>query len=129
MNNKRQWSNNQVTTNETIGKNLRFIRKLRKLSLVKLGAAMNITYQQIEKYEHAKNQMNAFRLWQAANILKCKLKYFFDPTYIERMTGYHTQVFHAAIAPELLDIDQLQADAARELDFIEYREQQKGIDV
>ena len=52
-----------------------FIRNLRKLSLVKLGAAMNITWQQIGKYEHAQNQMNAFRLWQASNILKCKMKY------------------------------------------------------
>ena len=129
MDSKANWCNNQVTTNEVIGKNLRFIRNLRKLSLVKLGAAMNITWQQIGKYEHAHNQMNAFRLWQASNILKCKMKYFFDPTYIQRMRSFHTQTFHAAIPEALLDIDQLQADAASELDFIEYRSIQKGSNV
>ena len=60
MDSKANWCNHQVTTNEVIGKNLRFIRNLRKLSLVKLGAAMSITAA-IGKYEHAQNQMNAFR--------------------------------------------------------------------
>ena len=73
--------------------------------------------------------MNAFRLWQASNILKCKMKYFFDPTYIQRMRDFHTETFHAAMPEALLDIDQLQADAARELDFIEYRAIQKGSNV
>ena len=55
------------------------------------------------------------------------MKYIFDPTYIQRMRNYHTQTFNAAIPEALLDIDQLQRDAARELDFIEYRDRQKGI--
>ena len=115
--------------NTTFGKNLRYIRNKRRLTLQKLASLAGVRYQQIGKYELGVDQMSAYRVLQFSQLLQCKVKYFFDPTYIQRMTGYHTQTFHAAIAPELLDIDQLQADAARELDFIEYREQQKGIDV
>ena len=117
--------------NKVIGDNLRFIRKLKKMSLMQLADTMNIKYQQVGKYELGQNQLCAYRIWQASNILGCKVKYFFDETYIKRMHGYHsTQIKRAAAMPsELLDIDLLQAELDNELAYIDFRETQKNANV
>ena len=105
--------------NKIIGKNLRFIRHCRKMTLERLAAAAGCRYQQIGKYELGVDQMSAYRVLQLSQILKCKIKYFFDATYIERMKVYHNRVYHAAMPPELLDIDELQAEAIRDYDMAE----------
>ena len=66
-----------------------------------------------------------------SNILGCKVKYFFDETYIKRMHGYHsTQIKRSAAMPsELLDIDLLQAELDNELAYIDFRETQKNANV
>ena len=52
--------------------------------------------------------------------MSVKVKYFFDATYIKRMNDYHKdKTYHAAMPPELLDIDQLQADAVEAMDAAE----------
>ena len=106
--------------NDTFGKNLRYVRNRRRLTLQKLASLAGVRYQQIGKYELGVDQMSAYRLWQLSQLLKVKIKYFFDPTYIERMNNYHKgKTFHAAMPPELLDIDQLQAAAAEAMDQAE----------
>ena len=117
--------------NKVIGDNLRFIRKLKKMSLMQLAEKMQIKYQQVGKYELGQNQLCAFRLYQASKILGCKVKYFFDDTYIKRMHGYHsTQIKRSAAMPsELLDIDLLQAELDNELAYIDFRETQKNANV
>ena len=117
--------------NKVIGDNLRFIRKLKKMSLMQLADKMNVKYQQVAKYELGQNQMCAYRLWQASNILGCKVSYFFDDTYIKRMHGYHSKQIKrdAAMPSELLDIDLLQAELDNELAYIDFREQQKNTNV
>ena len=106
--------------NDTFGKNLRFIRNKRNLTLQKLAALAGVRYQQIGKYELGVDQMSAARVMQFSQLLHCKIHYFFDPTYIDRMNGYHKgKTFHAAMPPELLDIDQLQAAAAEAMDQAE----------
>jgi len=117
--------------NKVIGDNLRFIRKLKKMSLMQLADKMKVKYQQVAKYELGQNQLCAFRLWQASNILGCKVKYFFDDTYIKRMHGYHsTQIKrNSAMPSELLDVDQLQLEVDNELAYIDFRETQKNTNV
>ena len=124
-------SGDHNSMNKVIGSNLRFIRKLKKMSLMQLADKMNIKYQQVGKYELGQNQLCAYRIWQASNILGCKVKYFFDETYIKRMHGYHsTQIKRAAAMPsELLDIDLLQAELDNELAYIDFRETQKNANV
>ena len=124
-------SGDHHSMNKIIGSNLRFIRKLKKMSLMQLADKMNIKYQQVGKYELGQNQLCAYRIWQASNILGCKVKYFFDETYIKRMHGYHsTQIKRAAAMPsELLDIDQLQLEVDNELAYIDFRETQKNTNV
>ena len=124
-------SKDHHSMNKVIGDNLRFIRKLKKLSLMQLAEKMDVRYQQVAKYELGQNQLCAFRLFQASKILGCKVKYFFDETYIKRMHGYHsTQIKRAAAMPnELLDIDLLQAELDNELAYIDFREEQKNANV
>ena len=124
-------SGDHNSMNKVIGSNLRFIRKLKKMSLMQLADKMNIKYQQVGKYELGQNQLCAYRIWQASNILGCKVKYFFDETYIKRMHGYHsTQIKrNAAMPSELLDIDQLQLELDNELAYIDFRETQKNANV
>ena len=120
-----------ISMNKVIGNNLRFIRKLKKMSLMQLAEKMQIKYQQVGKYELGQNQLCAFRLYQASKILGCKVKYFFDDTYIKRMHGYHsTQIKRDAAMPsELLDIDRLQLELDNELAYIDFRETQKNANV
>ena len=124
-------SGDHHSMNKVIGSNLRFVRKLKKMSLQQLADKMNIKYQQVGKYELGQNQLCAYRIWQASNILGCKVKYFFDETYIKRMHGYHsTQIKRSAAMPsELLDIDLLQAELDNELAYIDFREEQKNANV
>jgi transcriptional regulator with XRE-family HTH domain len=106
--------------NKIIGNNLRYIRNRRKLTLQRLGTIVGLRYQQIGKYELAVDQMSAYRIYQFSHVLKVKIKYFYDKTYIDRMNGYHTgKAFFAAMPPELLDIDQLQSDAVEAMDTAE----------
>ena len=120
MRNRARITPEAIKTNTILGNNLRYIRNRRKLTLQKLASLAGVRYQQIGKYELGVDQMSAYRLWQLSQLLKVKIKYFFDPTYIERMNNYHKgKTFHAAMPPELLDIDQLQAAAAETMDQAE----------
>ena len=84
---------------------------------MQLAEKMKVKYQQVAKYELGQNQLCAFRLWQASHILGCKIKYFFDKDYINKMYGYHRTNIrrNAAMASELLDVDLLQAELDNEL--------------
>ena len=120
MRNRARITPEAIKTNTIIGNNLRYIRNRRKLTLQKLATLAGVRYQQIGKYELGVDQMSAYRLWQLSQLLKVKIKYFFDPTYIERMQAYHKdRIFYAAMPPELLDIDQLQQEAAEAVDAAE----------
>ena len=89
---------------------------------MKMAELAGIKYQQVGKYELGVDQMSAYRLMQFANILKVKIKYLFDPEYINKMKGYHQdRVFHAAMPPEMMDIDQLQANAAEAMMLLKSR--------
>ena len=98
---------------------------------MQLADKMKVKYQQVGKYELGQNQLCAYRIWQASNILGCKVKYFFDETYIKRMYGYHSANIrrNSAMPSELLDIDLLQAELENELAYIDFREEQKNANV
>ena len=63
--------------------------------------------------------MSAYRGSSIVTNFKMQNKIFFDATYIERMKAYHNRVYHLAMPPESLDIDELQAEAIRDYDMAE----------
>ena len=56
--------------------------KLRRLALgqtqTKVSKAINVTFQQIQKYEKGSNGVSSIRLLQLSNYLKVPINYFFE---------------------------------------------------
>ena len=72
----------RITTNNAIelhvGKRLRLHRILLGMSQEQFGAKLNITFQQVQKYERAANQISASRLLDISQTLDVPVSYFFD---------------------------------------------------
>lgn len=61
-----------------VGRRLRLRRTLIGLSQEKLGAALGLTFQQIQKYENGTNRIGASRLFDLSEILGVPVGFFFD---------------------------------------------------
>ena len=68
--------------NENFNKHLGNKLKLRRLALgltqTKVAKAINVTFQQIQKYEKGTNGVSSIRLLQLSNYLKVAINYFFE---------------------------------------------------
>ena len=53
------------------------LRRVRKISQVELGAAVGVTFQQIQKYEKGANRIGAGRLKRIADVLGVSILHFF----------------------------------------------------
>ncbi len=73
--------NFRVTNNNAVdvhvGKRVRLRRTLLGMSQEQLGASLNITFQQVQKYERGANRISASRLWDISQILDVQISYFF----------------------------------------------------
>ena len=67
-----------------VGRCLFLIRNMRGLSQGELGAAIGVTFQQIQKYENGSNRMGASRLFRVTHVLQVPVNWFFEPLEIER---------------------------------------------
>ena len=73
---------------ENFNKHLGSKLKLRRLALgltqTKVAKAINVTFQQIQKYEKGTNGVSSIRLLQLSNYLKVPISYFFEdfPEYL-----------------------------------------------
>jgi transcriptional regulator with XRE-family HTH domain len=61
-----------------VGSRLRMRRTLLGLSQQKLGEKLNLTFQQIQKYERGANRIGASRLFELSRILDVKPSFFFE---------------------------------------------------
>lgn len=61
-----------------VGSRVRMRRLLLGLSQEKLGEALGITFQQIQKYEKGTNRIGASRLQQISAVLNAPVSFFFD---------------------------------------------------
>lgn len=61
-----------------VGARIRLKRKLAGISQMQLAEALQITFQQIQKYEAGTNRISASKLHAAAHVLKVSLAWFFD---------------------------------------------------
>ena len=66
-----------------VGKRVRLRRTLLGMSQEKLGKAINVTFQQIQKYERGTNRIGSSRLYQLSQVLDIPVSYFFDDLPIE----------------------------------------------
>jgi len=61
-----------------LGKKLRMRRLSLGLTQTKVAQAINVTFQQIQKYEKGTNGVSSNRLMQLSNFLKVPITYFFE---------------------------------------------------
>jgi transcriptional regulator with XRE-family HTH domain len=61
-----------------VGKRIRFKRKMIGLTQSDLGGKVDLTFQQIQKYEKGENRVSASKLYQIAQILDTNVSFFFD---------------------------------------------------
>ena len=64
--------------NQHLGKKLRLRRTSLGLTQTQVAQAINVTFQQIQKYEKGTNGVSSARLLQLANFLKVEIKFFFE---------------------------------------------------
>ena len=63
---------------QIVGRRVRMRRKMLAMSQEKLGAALGLTFQQVQKYENGTNRMGASRLQQMSDILQVPVEFFFE---------------------------------------------------
>ncbi len=61
-----------------VGSRVRLRRMLINMSQEKLGDALNLTFQQVQKYEKGANRIGASRLQEIAKILGAPVEFFFE---------------------------------------------------
>jgi transcriptional regulator with XRE-family HTH domain len=61
-----------------VGSRIRIRRRSLNISQTRLGNALGITFQQIQKYENGTNRIGAGRLQQIADALECDVGWFFE---------------------------------------------------
>jgi len=61
-----------------VGSRVRLRRQMLAMSQEKLGAALDLTFQQVQKYERGANRIGASRLQQISQILQVPVEFFFE---------------------------------------------------
>jgi len=61
-----------------VGKRVRFKRKMMGLTQSDLGEKVQLTFQQIQKYEKGENRISASKLYQIAQVLNTNVSFFFE---------------------------------------------------
>ena len=92
---------------ENFNKHLGGKLKLRRLALgltqTKVAKAINVTFQQIQKYEKGTNGVSSIRLLQLSNYLKVPVNYFFEDfseyaTNLEKVNEGHMNINYNFLA-------------------------------
>ena len=66
-----------------VGKRVRLRRTLLGMSQEKLGEALGLTFQQVQKYERGTNRIGSSRLYNLSQILGVPVSFFFDELHPE----------------------------------------------
>ena len=107
--------NFRVTNNNAVdvhvGKRIRLRRTLLGMSQEQLGNALNITFQQVQKYERGANRVSASRLWDISQIIDVPISYFFEDMSDTTLKASPRRV--SASGAELVIVDDAKDPMAR----------------
>ena len=113
---ERTEKNFRITNNNAVdmhvGKRVRLRRTLLGLSQEQLGTELNITFQQVQKYERGANRISASRLWDIGQILDVPINYFFDDMTENTMRSSPRRVSRGSEMLDLID-EQIKDPMAR----------------
>ena len=91
-----------------IGKRVRTLRLQRDMSQTELGNSLQVTFQQVQKYENGANRISAGRLQRIAEVLDVPVTFFYD--------GFSDDAHLAKDASPKIEFNSLQSvDAVRML--------------
>ena len=97
--------NFRVTNNNAVdvhvGKRVRLRRTLLGMPQEQLGASLNFTFQQVQKYDRGANRISASRLWDISQILDVQIRYFFDDMTDDTIRSFPRRVSRG----ENIDVD------------------------
>lgn len=71
-----------------VGARIRLRRTLLGMSQERLGEALGLTFQQVQKYERGVNRVGASRLFDLSRVLDVSISFFFDDLP-EQLAGMH----------------------------------------
>jgi transcriptional regulator with XRE-family HTH domain len=97
-----------------VGARVRMRRLILGMSQGKLGDALDVTFQQVQKYEKGANRIGASRLQQLARVLDVPPAYFFEdaPSGDERAPGFAEDEGHNHFVDFLSTSEGLQLNRA-----------------
>jgi transcriptional regulator with XRE-family HTH domain len=72
-----------------VGSRVRMRRMMLGMSQEKLGDALSLTFQQVQKYEKGTNRIGASRLQQISHILQVPVSFFFEGAPSSVAPGHH----------------------------------------
>lgn len=100
-----------------VGSRLRLRRMLLGISQEKLGHAVDLTFQQIQKYERGANRIGASRLYEFSRILDVSVEYFFEemPREATGVKGAKQRVGLSDTVQEKIDGDPMRRRETLEL--------------
>ena len=102
-----------------VGSRVRLRRNMLGLSQEKLGGAIGLTFQQVQKYERGANRIGASRLHDLSQVLDVPVSFFFDDTDPVRAPAIPAGF--AEPAAEAFDADPLRRRETVELVSAYYR--------
>ena len=88
-----------------VGRQLRLRRTLLGMSQEKLGEAIGLTFQQVQKYERGANRIGSSRLYDLTRVLDVPVEYFFGDMPAEVAASSPAQGGSMAGEPASYDLD------------------------
>ena len=84
----RQRTPEEFAFNTTVGSNIKYLRNTRSLNQSKVAAVLNVSFQQIQKYEKGTNGICALKLKLLADFFKVGCDVLVDPNMITAHRGF-----------------------------------------
>ena len=93
----------ETNFNRHLGSKLRMRRLSLGLTQTKVAQAINVTFQQIQKYEKGTNGISSLRIMQLANFLKVPVVFFFEDFPLYKGSNADTNSASSENPPEDLN--------------------------
>ena len=100
--------------NKHLGNKLKLRRLALGLTQTKVAKAINVTFQQIQKYEKGTNGVSSIRLLQLANYLKVPINYFFED-FSEYLVNLYAPLL---LPPSLMYINKSPASFTKNFGYV-----------
>eukprot|EP00998_Keelungia_sp_KM082_P011512 NODE_7780_length_577_cov_1.475556_g7757_i0.p2 GENE.NODE_7780_length_577_cov_1.475556_g7757_i0~~NODE_7780_length_577_cov_1.475556_g7757_i0.p2 ORF type:complete len:165 (-),score=12.58 NODE_7780_length_577_cov_1.475556_g7757_i0:4-498(-) len=104
-----------------VGARVRLRRTLLGMSQEKLGEAIGLTFQQVQKYERGANRVGASRLYDLSRVLEVPVSFFFDDMPDEISTKSVHERREMSESPDPFDNDPMNRRETLELVRAYYR--------